>query len=40
MVFRGKGHLKRGQGLTRIPQKKIYNKKNTIMRFMKSVFLT
>ena len=39
MVFKGKGHLKRGQGITSVPQKKICQHKEFIIKFMIELFV-
>ena len=38
MVFRGYAHLKRGQGITSIPQSKLIDKKNFIHKFLSKLF--
>jgi hypothetical protein len=38
MVFRGYAHLKRGQGITSIPQSKLIDKKIFIHKFLSKLF--
>lgn len=39
MVFKGKDHIKRGEGVTSIPQKKMKRKKKFILKFMIDIFI-
>jgi hypothetical protein len=39
LVFKGKDHIKRGQGFISIPEKKIKYMKNNILDFLVSIFL-
>ena len=39
LIFKGKGHLKRGQGITSFTQKKLDKNKKFIWDFLKSVFI-
>jgi hypothetical protein len=38
IIFKGKGHLKRGHGISKVPQKKIGEKKNDILKFLVGLF--
>lgn len=39
ILFYGKGHMKRGHGIQKIPEKKIKDKNNDISKMLKSLFL-
>lgn len=39
MVFKGSNHLKRGQGITCVPQSRITRQHKTILTFMRNLFL-
>ena len=39
MVFKGSNHLKRGQGITSVPQSKISRQHKVIIQFMANLFL-
>lgn len=39
MVFRGKDHIKRGEGVTSIPQKKLETQKRFILKFLIDIFI-
>ena len=39
LVFKGKGHLKRGQGITSFTQKKLDKNKKFIWKFLMSIFV-
>ena len=39
IVFKGSKHLKRGQGITSVPETKIVKQHKTILSFMRSLFL-
>ena len=39
MVFCGKGHLKRGQGITRMPEKTVSSNKKMLLKYLSELFV-